>query len=489
MEINIEKENELKRLQEIIENNLSLIQILFNDKINEDTLDIDDNFEKDFDKLVIDFFKENQNNNLNELYIYYLSLNEDKDLESLFIKEIDENIDEEIIEDLIAYQYFTRHNNTKDFIKFLKERHKTKEIYRWLETETKNTAFKYLLKHTTRFLKENNYEFLEIDNNATSIMLEDIYNNWTVYDLNEYELKEFNKENLEELFFEFLNFINAPQNWYEQYTILKNNDRKIFEEKNKEDEDESSCCYIDKDDQPIIIIYDDNTISTFTDFVHEFVHSLSMNKNTSYKPTSELPSIFFEILSAIFLYTKGYPKETINEKLSFRKYDSLDSIMQLYYNNSKLKNMLHKYNINPKLKNYWQKHINLNEETANTIYKINEENKGFVQIVTEKGKEKETKDFFINEFLNNCYADKKKYNNTTEALLEYGFFIVDVYQYLIGFYITNILLNRLYKDDTIIPNMIDIANNLNELTLEDILKILNIEMNNNKTKTLKKEIN
>ena len=471
IELNKEEEKKSERIKKIIEDNYTLLTLILTEEKGFN------NFDECLDKLIYDYFNDKdtkkeleQKNVLDILNINYLLLINDN-IQSIF--KYSEDFNEELLNTFIAYIYYQKNKTFKDFTNYLKNKtpEEAKKIYNWLEKETKKTTYNYILKITKKYLEESGYIFTKEVKNPLNIMLNEIYTKPTIYTAYEYELEKLTENKIEELFYEFLCFIDAPQSWYDNYQYLKEKDRIEFLDIEEDNIDEESCTYLDDNDNINILITHKNNTRMFCDFVHEFIHSVSMSEKESLiESTRELPSIFFESIAAIFLYTKGYSINILKEELSYRKMESLEIARDTIFMYKKIKKYMNKRKNNTN--NYWNNQFSEIELTTNLIKESNNKIDNIVNI----------------EMLSNDEYVYGDYDNEIEMVLDYGYAIKQHYQYLLGSYITNILLNRLYKDDNIIPNMINITNNLNNLTLEEILNILKINsLTNNNKKILKKK--
>lgn len=147
----------------------------------------------------------------------------------------------------------------------------------------------------------------------------------------EVELPSITNYELDLLFNEFLIYIGAPDSWKQAYDELKFSGRVSFEEQVGFD---MSACYVDDDGILKMLISTDSTIKCFCSFVHEFMHYISIQVSVTLTQfsISELPSIFFEKISAQFLREKGYKQDVIEKVVKDRE----DNNTEIYIGMSSL---------------------------------------------------------------------------------------------------------------------------------------------------------
>ena len=295
-DVEIHYENEdINYISKVIENNYGFfknIKILsFLEDNTEDIYHIDD-FNTFFNDFITYFFEEEKIKKLFDLPTLYLEILKRKNN----IKSI--SIDDDILYSIIAYMYYDKKNffnylinrDNTEMLNFLKENYEEK-IYKSLINNLKDELISNdLYSHTSLVCSTLNKE----ENNCN------------------YELDSMNKEEIYMLFYEFLDYINAPKEWYTSFDELK--DKIIFR---KLIDINESGCFIDKFGNFKLIISTDGKSSTFPIFVHEFIHYINMDLPIS---IIEYPSIYFENVSSYFLEEKGY-KNILNNTLN-KRYNS-----------------------------------------------------------------------------------------------------------------------------------------------------------------------
>ena len=292
------------------------------------------------------------------------------------------NVSDEMLYSLIAYIYFTKTGTFDDFVNYLKEKKETDKILNWLQTETRFDAYNYLLKTTTDYLIQNDFDFLQNISSITNMMLTQSLNNVLAQESEtEIKLPTITIQEFDNLFNEFLVYINAPKSWKQAYDELKSSGRISFE-KQVEDLD-TSMCYRDDNDVLRILVSTDGTIKSFCSFVHEFMHYIPMQDsiNLTQFSISEFPSIFFEKISAQFLRDKGYKQDVVDRVVRDRNKNNTE----IYTGISSLFNDISAY-INggaisrDKKILFWENNFRAIQETREKLAKLMEENGDQVDI-------------------------------------------------------------------------------------------------------------
>jgi len=306
-DIEIHYENEdIDYILKIIENNYGFfknIEILSFVENNSDKIfhinDIDE-FLNSFSNY---FFN---NEKIKELKIptLYLELLERNNNNNKFI-----NLDTDIIEAIIAH----KHYSSNEFIKYLKIRD-NKKLYEWLENKYIKDVYKLLIDDMSDAITSSGF------NTDTYKLITSIRKKKVNYDLSTTSKKEVYK-----LFYEFLEYINAPIEWKNTFTNIKDNDIYFFKLMNNINE---SSCFENKDGVLKIVISTNGDISCFPILVHEFMHYISLKKGIPPLTITEIPSMFFERISAEFLEEKGY--KNINNYIVNRRINSNIKIYKDY---------------------------------------------------------------------------------------------------------------------------------------------------------------
>ena len=373
------------------------------------------------------------------------------------------NISDEMLSSLIAYKYFEENGSFDDFVEYLKTRNNEEEIFKWLQSVSRWNTYNYLLNITSNFLKEDDEEFFKQMNYITSLWLnraiEHIKNNNTVS--NQYQ--KISDNDFDTLFYEFLNYIDAPEEWINIYNKLKEKGLIIVEKGNESD---NSMCFLDKDGITKIMIGNGDNLRGFCNFVHEFIHYVSACLSIEKIAILEFPCIFFEKIAAEFLEKKGYSSEIVNQIVGDRENN----------NYSLFKSLLPLFSDFIRYINYGE--INKNDKIVsykNQIESINRLRKKMLEILTNAGEEIKDPTAFeeIKVDIENDVDDDCDY--MIDLFIKDGVLVVNGYQYLLGSYLAEQVLNKRDNDNTIVKKMISITNNLRTIHIKDILTLFGIE--------------
>ena len=267
------------------------------------------------------------------------------------------------------------------------------------------------------------------------------------------------------MFTEFLYYINAPTAWFETYQKLKENNLIIFTTKNNGLD--GSICYRDSSDILRIKITTDGTIESLVSLVHEFCHYIEMEKDidTSSFSISEFPSIFFEKIAAIFLTHKGYKKEIIDEITNSRKQNNIE----IYSSLSPLFIDIMKY-----LKDgYVSREEKIKFQKAQ-FRVLKETKEQLMQVEKDAGLNPNPEDYKMPDYDIEALVDEDCQTLVT-CFVENGMLVLNGYQYLFSSFLADKILNMSQEDNTIINQMVMIADNLTNMNLKKILSIFNIE--------------
>ena len=262
----------------------------------------------------------------------------------------------------------------------------TNEIFNWVLSKYGLNLYDFCLGD---FLKKLSARGLP--NNILEIVLSEYENMFNrlialgIKDDNEADDLENVDIDINNLFLEFLDYINAPSEWYDYYKILLEEKRLTYEivkkddNTKKQDEEEgqrantiyANCKAIIKNgklqvvDTSNIKIKAANKAGAFITLIHEFIHYVNWNKlldkvnahllffsprygvfgKDEYKyvqdmvnmlcsqseTINEFPSIFFEKIAASFLASKFSGKVSATSLLAFRTFDELKKYITLFY--------------------------------------------------------------------------------------------------------------------------------------------------------------
>ena len=378
------------------------------------------------------------------------------------------DIDDDTVYSLIAYQYFKKNGTFNDFVNHLKTKEDMDKILKWIQTETRFQTYNTLLKTLTDFLEQNDFNFLENINDIVKIMVQPNTEIFHKQDQKE-EQPPITLQELDNLFCEFLQSINAPTEWKQMYMDLKNSGRIAYEKQNRNID--NSKCYIDNNGVLRILVTLDGPFNCFYSLVHEFVHYISMqnseieNSQLIQLPLSEFPSIFFEKLSAEFLKNKGYQDSIVDAVIKERNKNNLEIYLVL---SSLFEDIINFIKNGPILRS---DKIKRRENEIHDIQKVKET---IAKIFEERGKNIADMNFleqFKTDIENNV---DKECDECIYKFIKDGMSIIRGYKYLLGTFLADELLKEYNNDATILTKMIQVSNNLGTTNLQNILIDLDI---------------
>ena len=463
------QQNFIDKIKMTIQNNYELIFSYLNQN---KTIDISQD-KSNFNNMFYNIINEEYNNddskeffsdkdNLSLLYIE--ALFRKKKYGNTPIIEKNPNISDELLSTLIAYKYFETNGTFDDFVEYLKDRNQEEKLFQWLQKLSRWNTYNYLLNTIANYLKEYDKDFFEQISYITRFWLNRSLNNIHCEDISNKECQKISEKEFDTLFYEFLNYINAPIEWTKTYEYLKKNSIIIKEE--TEEEDSKSQCFLNNDGILKILITNGNTLKGFRNFIHEFIHYI-INQNCSSLPKTillELPSTFFERIAGEFLEKKGYSNEITNQIIDDRNNNNYSLF-------TKTKRPLFIDLI---------KYINHGEIKKDNIYKVK-----MAQIMQEKqmknSREIEEKKKKIAELVD------KECDTKIDLCISNGFLIIIGYRYLLSTYLTEQILDKKNSDnnDRIIEKMINITNSLESKSVKDIQLLFDIENAKNKKVNVK----
>lgn len=376
------------------------------------------------------------------------------------------SISDEMLDALISYKYFEKNGTFLQFVEYLKTRNNFGVILNWLKNEVRWDTYNFLLEITVNFLKQNDFNFLENINDITIMMLKQLFNNaLTQKSEKQIELPKITIQELDNLFNEFLKYINAPISWKQLYDELKQSNRIVFEK--QVDNIDTSACYRDDNDILKIVVSTDGTIKSFCTFVHEFMHYVTMidSATVSQFSISEFPSIFFEKISAQFLKDKGYKDDVIDEVVRFRNENNKGIYMEI----SALFNDLSAFIKGGPISK--DKKVLFYEEYFKSIKEIRE---NFIKLMEANGEQVDTSFLEIPKVDISVEVDKEC-DLLIESFIQNGLLLINGYQYLLDTFLADELLKQTIIDSTIITKMITVTNELNNMNLQKILELFDMQ--------------
>lgn len=431
-------------------------------------------FDSDFYDAVNKIFNNEDNKNLfvnPELMpaLYVESLVRKNASNQMSLVQPNPNVNDEMLYSLIAYIYFMKTDTFDNFVNYLKDKKDINKILNWLQNETRFDTYNYLLEITINYLKQNDFEFLDNISSITNMMLNQSMNNILNQSIEkEIDLPSVTISEVDNLFYEFLQSINAPENWKEMYDDLKNSDKITFENQNKNENIDGSMCYKDDDDSWKILITTDGTIKCFSSLIHEFIHYITMQdeeKLPSFS-LSEFPSIFFEKLSAQFLKNKGYQDNIIDKVIKDRNQNNLEIYMGLL---PLFNDILRFVNTGPisrdKKVKFYEEHFRILQET----------NEKLAQIFKEGGASEDELTFLEKPKINIESCVDEECDSLIDSFIKNGLLVVNGYQYLLDTYLSDEVLKKSDNDPTIINKMIQITDTLSNTNLSNILVTFEME--------------
>ena len=398
---------------------------------------------------------------LPSLYIQLLVKEISKNSETFI--ETDDNITDDMLWFVLACKYFDCKTQFDELSNFLKYRNDKECIFEWLKQTQRFNTYNYLLEITSNYLKEDDFYFYDNIDEIFSKMNEKNFDYIVSYKNSNYNLQKISLEDLENIFFGFLDKIKAPKEWKEKYIDLKNNNRIIFE-KCKDGKDKSKC-FIDDDGIKKIKVTTDGTINVFISFVHEFIHYVSLQKDMPPFSLSEFPSIYYERVAAIYLINIGFDENIIRSVIEGRNNNNFD----IYYDLIGILLDICRYN---KKGNIVRKEKI--ELLKNAIESTNECMENLINIFLESGKPTDE----LQSLIIKDYDYGKKVDNECDyyiiEFIKNGFLVLDGYQYLTDSYLADSVLKK-EDDDTIKDKMVFITENLSNFNIKTISKYLGIE--------------
>ena len=368
-----------------------------------------------------------------------------------------------LFEYMVPYEYYKETSNLDDFVAFCKDKKESLKIYTWLKNKTRFDAYNMLLEELVNRIKECDFLYNNLDE-ICDILYYMIIENKKI-DKDSMELSTITKEKRDILFIKFLDFINAPTSWYQKYFELKEHNYIIYEDDEKEI---SSKCFKDEDGITKIKIIDSGTIRSFISLVHEFMHYISWQEDVDLSKImiQEIPSLFFEKVAALFLIKCGYNKEMIYNMMQFRSSHDLLLCIDLFPIYKSISDFIKNGSISE------EKEVNLINKLLNDYNKENNSNISLQELYKMVG-------FDIGNVTTLEFV-RAKYDNLIKEILCEGTEMLDGFQYIIGSKLTNELMEKL--DNSVIEKMIEVTNNLDKLSIEDILLMFKSDNNIKKNK-------
>ena len=407
-------------------------------------------------------FSLNQPELLPALYIQLLIKKESINDETFI--QLDDNITDDMLWFVLACKFFDCKTKFDELSNFLKYRNDKERIFEWLKQTQRFNTYNYLLEIASNYLKEYDFYFFDNLDEIFSKMNEKNFDYVISSKNSNYKLQKFSLEDLENIFFGFLDKIKAPKEWKEIYIDLKNNNRIIFEE--SKDGKDNSKCFIDNDGIRKIKVTTDGTVNDFISFVHEFIHYISLQKDMPPFSLLEFPSIYYERVAAIHLINIGFDENIIKSvienrnKNNFGKYYDLFGILLDMCRYNKKGNIIREDKI---------------ELLKKATEATNECVENLINIFLEAGNPTDELQSLI---IKDCDFGKKVDDECDYYTIEFiknGLLVLNGYQYLTDSYLADSVLEKEEDDDTIFDKMVFITENLSDFNIETISKYIGIE--------------
>ena len=453
----------IKDIVKIIETNylifadISNKTLVFKDNLIDSDMDcfLVTDFDAFFDSALASFLKKYKNELVKKevlaiLYCEFLVISSLDDKTKFMINEND-------LYTILALNYFG--DNFDSLRDFLKYRNDKEVLFNWLQENYRFLAYNYFLNIIADKIKEDDPTFWQYFDIILKNMIDFVLRTLPINDIlteNNLMVPHVSIAKIETLFLDFLRSIDAPDEWYNLYSQLKNDGLISYG-------NEKSRCFLDEDDQLKIEIEYDGTIETFISLVHEFIHYISFRKGKGVASLEEFPPIYFESLATFYLKQIGLSDKLIkkiSDRRNINNFFTYSSIFNLLEDISTINNsgpITKKQKIAEKMDQ--NRHI--------------EENLLALQ-------EKEGTDSFesIFKFTRQNREELESYVNMAcdeaiKILFTNSGGILGGFQYVVDTYLVQIL-NKLPKEE-VIPKMFEVTTNLVNYNMISILKYFGIE--------------
>ncbi len=377
---------------------------------------------------------------------------------------LNDGISDDMLWFMIACKFFDYRTKFNELSDFLKYRYNSECIFNWLRETQRFTTYNYLLKIASNYLREYDLSFFDNIGEIVSKMNEEsIALALSLPNESDYDLPKVSLEDLEKIFFDFLNSIRAPEQWKNLYTKLKNENKILFED--SIDGLERSEVFLDVDGIRKIRVTTDGTIKCFVSFVHEFVHYVSLQGNMPPFSLFEFPSIYYERVAANYLVQIGYDENIIKQVIRDRNQNNLDIYSSLFG----LLMDICKYNKNGVITK--EDKIEPLKKSMEIIY---ETRKKLAKICKEAGDPIEDLEFLDMPNYNYEELVNKECDENITSFIKNGLLVLNGYQYLTDSYLVNSILEKQDGDNTL-DKMIFITEHLEDFNIEKIIHYFGID--------------
>lgn len=376
----------------------------------------------------------------------------------------DNDIADDVFWFMIACKFFDHETEFSELSNFLKYRNDSERIFEWLKETQRFNTYNYLLEVVSGYLKEYDLSFFDNIGEIISKMNDESISLATLLPKeSSYDLPKMSLEDIETIFFEFLNSIRAPEQWKTLYTKLKNENKILFEE--SIDGLDHSEVFEDVDGIRKIRVTTDGTIKCFVSFVHEFIHYVSLQGDMPPFSLLEFPPIYYERVAANYLISIGYDESVIKQVIrdrnqnNFDIYGSLFGLLLDVYIYTKKGPITRDDKIEPFKK---------------SMEEIFEVKKNLAKICEDAGCPIEDSDFLTMPSYNFEESVDKECDEKISRFIKSGLLVLNGYQYLTDSYLADSVLEN-QDDETILDKMVFITEHLADFNIEKVMNYLGID--------------
>ena len=426
--------------------------------------DFDAAFRKIITSIFSSEFSARFNNTL--LYLEYLT-RKNQDIKGLILKP-NTAISDELLYSLIAYKYYTETATFEDFVKYMETKNEsdTTKIISWLQGSTRFDAYNILLKGITDCLDEKYPSLtkcMEIIVNMVREHSEDVF--LSNLSPNKTSLPTATDNEIFTLFSTFLTSINAPEDWMKSFTKLQEENRITFEKKKSKD---NSACYVDENKIVRLLISTDGTMASLVSMAHEFAHYIGMEDevlSSAKMSISEFPSIFFEKLACNYLLELGCDEEAVTTLIRERNISNEEKYIGLSTIFSDMLMIIKDEPITREAKLEQLRCLTTQaQKTREDLKRILEDSN--LPIPPE---------LLVQPQIDIYEAVDTDCDNFIELALRKGLLVMSGYEYLLDTYLADEVLKKSHTDNTVIPEMFNIAANLGNIDLKYIVDRFKVE--------------
>ena len=394
-----------------------------------------------------------QDNLLINLYCDYLIDNNFKEEDLDFISKLDY----ELFYFVVGCKYYSETGTFDDFVNFLMNRNDLDRLIEWLKDKVRFPLYNEFLLQLVTFFKNNDKDLLFFKSIKNMNLFRCNVDRKNTKSGN----KLFDISDIDSMFYEFLDSINAPCSWKDMYKKFRlSGEINFYSDK--------SCYERTEDGKFRININVNNDMElVFSFVVHEFIHCMvdlsNINRkdfNTdvgNYLFLSEIPGVFFERRVINFLINRGY---CVNNIINIRILD-----------NCRIMRELAGFFIDMDM--FCDNGFISLEQKANSYLGIEADKMEIFNFAREIG----IGDEGLLESILSLDANvivKRECDKFIDNFLEDKFLVVDGYQYLVATFINDMIDIKYGSDNRDISKIVYVINNMDNIDLEKILDILDI---------------